>query len=193
MNYSDLQSRLLAILGRAPAAVVYEMVTADVNQRLRLQCMESKTTLAAVEEIALPADFLAVSSVYLDQSPRIALAPASSQGIHGAYQSSGTARNYAIEDGTMRVNPVPNQNIVLRYYAKLADLSGASDENDVLTKYPQIYIYGALYHHMRLIRNREAAADYVQDYQEAMKRAEASDARDAMSGGPMQILAGHTP
>lgn len=186
MNFITLKSRILALIGRAPNDLVYELVTADINNGLRLREMETETTLVEAAEITLPNDFLAVVGVYRDTDPRIALQPTDVQALNRSFWPSGTPTQYAIVDGKLLLNPAPDgsENIILRYYAKLADLSSDSDTNAILERFPGIYVYGALAHHSALIRDTTAAAVYEAQYQKLARAARATDA-DRYSGAPL--------
>lgn len=184
MNYGTLKSNILALIGRAPADVCYELTTADINQQMRLKVMESTTTLTAAASITLPTDFLGVVDAYLDTDPRRPLRPAMSGTLNRRYESSGTTCEYAIVDGAMLINPVGSDDIELRYYAKLANFSADGDENDVLTTYPSIYVYGVLSHHAALIRDSEALAVWFAAYEKAKAQARADDNKQRMGGIP---------
>lgn len=191
MNFGTLKSRILETIGRAPNAMVYDLVTADINQRMRLAVMEATTTLVEAASVSLPSGFLEVVSIYRDTNPRTALRPASPQTTNRTYITSGTPQTYAIVDdaGTKKLilNPAPNgsENIELRYYAALSDLSADSDENDVLTTYPAIYLYGALTHHALITRDVEKAQGWGAVYREAMEQAERDDTNRRYSGTPV--------
>lgn len=194
MNFAALKSRILALIGRAPNDVVYELVTADINNGLRLKEMETEVTLTEAAEITLPADFLAVVGVYRDTDPRVPLQPTDLQALHRSFMPSGTPTQYAIVDGKLILNPSPDgsEDIVLRYFARLADLSADGDTNDILTKFPGIYVYGALAHHSALIRDTAAAAVYEAQYQKSARAAKATDA-DRYSGAPLVPTVRVTP
>jgi hypothetical protein len=191
MNFGTLKSRILAVIGRAPADVCYELVTADINQQLRLSCMEATTTLTEAATVSLPSDFLQVVSVYRDTDPRYPLRPTTDQNVHRTYDTSGIPREYSIVDEsgtkTMVLNPSPSgsEDIVLRYYAKLSDLSADSDENDILTLYPSIYVYGALTHHSMLIRDMQGAQGWALAYEKAKKQAKQEDVGTRFGGTPL--------
>lgn len=186
MDFASLKARILALIGRAPNDVVYELVTADINAGLRLREMEETVTLTEAAEITLPADFLTVVSVYRDTDPRTTLQPTTPQALQRGFMPSGSPTHYALVDGKMVLSPSPDgtEDIVLRYIAKLADLSVDSDTNPILTKFPSIYVYGALAHHSALIRDAQAAAIYEAQYQKAARAAKATD-RDRYSGAPL--------
>lgn len=194
MTFAELKAAILAIIGRAPADVCYQMVTAEINASLRLTVMEQTATITEGASIALPADFLSVVSIYRDTDPRIPLRPTTAQGINNTHVTTGTPMEYAIVDGAMLLNPAPDgaEDIVLRYVAKLDDLSADSDTNPVLTKYPGIYVYGALAHHGALTRN-EAMGAWSSTYVEQVKLARAADGSDRYSGAPLMPSVRVTP
>lgn len=188
MNFGQLKAHLLSLIGRAPSDLCYELVTADINAALRIAVMEDTATLTEAASVALPADFLAVVSVYRDTAIRTPLSPTTAQAINNGHSTSGTPRQYAIVDGAMLLNPEPDgsEDIVLRYYAKQSDLSADGDTTPVLTKHPAIYVYGALAHHSVLTRNMEAASVWKAEFVQAMKGARAADSNDRYSGAPLE-------
>lgn len=195
MNFGTLKSRILALIGRAPADVVYELVTADINQELRLQVMESTTTLTEAASVTLPSDFLEVVDVYRNVTPRQALQPQTAQTLNRVYEPAGAPRFYAIVDGKMLLSPAPSgtEDIELRYYAKLTDLSADSDENDVLTTFPAIYLYGALAHHAALIRDTDNLPGWFAAYEKAKAQATGSDNKNRYGGTPVVPVVRTTP
>lgn len=191
MDFGTLKSRVLALIGRAPSDICYELVTADINQEVRLAAMEASTTLVESATITLPDDFLQVVSIYRDVNPRTILRPLTAQALQGAFQTSGIPQFYDIENGQLRLSPSPNgsENLILRYYAKLADLSGDDDTNAVLTSFPAIYVYGVLTHHAALIRDQEAAVIWLAGYEKAKQQARAADNRIRGGGAPIEPVA----
>ena len=186
MTFSTLKTDILGLIGREPAAVVYRLVTADINASLRLSIMQNTATLVEAASVALPSDFLEVIDLYRDTNPRVALAPSTTTGQNTRHNTSGVPQTYAIVDGALILNPEPNgsENLELRYYAKLADLVLNDDTNPVLEKYPGVYLYGALAHHATIIRDEKAAAMWKAAFGEQMRQARGSDAIAMASGGP---------
>lgn len=187
MNFGQLKSNILELIGRAPASVCYELVTADVNQEMRLHVMECSTTVTESAEVLLPDDFLEILSIYRNVNPRTILKPITPQQLHDVFQSSGTPAFYAIEDEQIRLAPSPNgsEDLVIRYYAKVDDLTVDADKNVVLTKYPSIYVYGVLAHHAALIRDQQSAAMWLAAYEKAKKQARADDQKYRYGGAPI--------
>ncbi len=199
MNFGTLKSRILAIIGRAPADVCYELVTADINQELRLAVMEKTTTLVEAASVTLPADFLEVVSIYRDVNPRTTLEPMTPQSMQRLHTTSGTPANYSIVDdaGTKKLlltpEPSGSENIELRYFASFADLSADGDENDILTTYPSVYVYGALTHHALLTQDMEKAQGWGLVYEKAKKQAKTDDIKNRLGGAPLRPVVASTP
>jgi hypothetical protein len=194
MDFGTLKSRILNVIGRAPTDVCYELVTADINRDMRLRCMEATVTLVEAASVTLPSNFLQVIDIYRDTDPRIALQPTTTTGTNALHMTSGIPRTYAIVDGALLLNPAPSgsENLKLRYYAKLADLAADGDTNDVLTIYPDVYVYGVLAHHAALIGDEKGLA-WESKYQVAFRRTRSSDAASRMGGAPLVPAVRVTP
>lgn len=193
-TFATLKSEILAIIGRAPADPVYQMVTQEINRDLRLLEMQSTQTVAEAATVTLASDFSEIVSVYRNSDPRMTLTPTSPHVIHGMYQTTGTPSHYAVVDGNLLLNrPGDGTNLIIRYYAELALLSANDDTNDVLTEYPDIYLYGSLYHHAALIGDQRINV-WAQAYEGAKSRAQKSDTKARHGAQPLHVQApGSTP
>lgn len=199
MNFGTLKSRILAVIGRAPADVCYELVTADINQELRLAVMETTTTLTEAASITLPSDFMEVVSIYRDVDPRTTLEPLPPQSMQRMHVASGIPAKYSIVDdaGTKKMlltpSPSGSESLELRYYASLTDLSADGDENDILTTYPSVYVYGVLTHHALLTQDLAKAEGWGRAYIEAKKQARGDDRKNRLGGAPLVPSVTSTP
>ena len=175
MNFLALKTRLETLLGRAPDAVCYELVTADINQELNLHQMEKTASLTEAAVVDLPADFLKAVSLYRDTDPRVALTPIPAEAYQRAYDVSGVPRRYAIENDRLLLTPTPSgsEGLVLRYIARVIDLAADTDTNAVLEAYPSVYVYGVLTHHALLNRNMEGLQGWAAAYEKAKGQAQA--------------------
>lgn len=181
---ATLQSEILALIGRAPADPVYQIVTDEINRDLRLLAMQTTQTVAEAATVALAAGFLEIDSVYRDADHRTTLTPVTPEVIHRTYETSGTPTRYAVVDGNLLLNrPGSGENLIIRYYAAVTELATSEDTNDVLTKHPEIYLYGALYHHALLIGDPRAQG-WQAAYEGAKRRATTSDVKIRMAGAP---------
>lgn len=191
MNFGELKSRLLAQIGRAPSDMCYELVTADVNNGLRVPEMLTSVALTEALTITLPTDFRAVDAIWVNKDVPYPLKPSTENAMKTYGSTQGLPRFYVIKDGEMLLDRVSggSETIELTYYANLADLAADTDFNDVLTKYPAIYIYGTLAHHSALTKDREAASGYFTLFNNAIDDANSAARRSRMSGSPMQVRA----
>lgn len=182
-TFGTLKSELLALLGRAPIDATYQMVTTDINRDLRIVEMEATGALTSTA-YALPAGFLEMIDAYTAGTPRNKLVPTTADTINDIYDSGGTtATHYAVTDSGLVLNNADTSDVLIRYYTAVTALSADGDTNVVLTKYPGVYLYGSLYHHSRLVRAAEAAAEYQADYAREMTLAGAAATRARMRGG----------
>lgn len=179
MTFAELKADLLAQIGRAPSAICYKLVTADINQNLRLHRMLAEVDLAS--PYTLPADFLEAQNVLVGDT---VLMPASEAVI--GRQNNPAASEFTVANNTL-VLDVAETTVKLKYYAKLDDLSADSDTNTVLTLNPAVYVYGVLAHHAALIRDPDALAVHMPAYQQFMASTQKEDNRKRMSGASIAI------
>lgn len=193
-SFSTLKAELLATLGRAPSDFVYQIVTQEINRDLRLLEMEATATATEAATVALPSDFSAMVNVYRDTTPRAVLTPTTAAAVSNEYQETGTPTKYAIANGEMLLNaPGTGEALNLRYSAEQPPLSGSDDTNVVLTEYPDVYVYGSLYHHALTLGDPRAAG-WQAAYEGAKARAQVSDNKNRAAGAPLHPTAqGVTP
>lgn len=196
-TFADLKTNVRnAFNDREPPAFVYTLVTAELNTRLRVLQMETEVDLAVSgESTALPADFLEVRHVYLDQVPRVELDLISEFSKSSTYRSSGEPRAYTIINGFILLNPVPDGSytVTMRYIAKLADLSADADTNTILTTFPQLYMYGALWQAAMWEGDGEAAVKYEQTFVSYLDRVNQREQRARYGGGPLKSYTASAP
>jgi hypothetical protein len=184
MNYTTLQANVADAMGRSDVpSYVYTLTTAAINRDLRLIDMESTTTLTTathpVDLSALSPAFHSVISLYAEVggSPRI-LRPVTEFGSHN-FISTGAPQYYTLRDGALWLDPVPDgtYTLYMTYNSALAALSAGADTNDVMSRYPDLYIYSALTHAAIWASDSEREASYGGAYVAAKKMAEKDDLR----------------
>jgi len=191
MDFGTLKTRISGLIGRAPADICYELATADINQELKTLGMETTATLTEAASIALPSGFREVVSVYRGTDPRTALTPTDTATLNRGLTSGSVPTRYAIVDGAMLLGPIPNgsEAIELRYYADLADLSADTDTNEILTRYPSVYVYGVLAHHAAGIKDETGLPMWFAAYEKAKNQARKDDRARRMGGLPATPVA----
>lgn len=194
MDFATLKSRLLSQIGRAPSDLCYELVTAEINESVRLSSMQAVTTFGATEAQDLPADYLEAVSVYVDYGgDRMALSALEPTQLDVHYRNGSAPQFYAVSDGVMRFSGGGGSGTIsLRYYQSQADLALDEDTNSILTDHPSIYTYGVLAHHAALTKDPEALSVWFPAYERAMGKARSADNAKRMGGllsGPMRRVA----
>lgn len=188
-TFGTLQTAVSAYLGRTlPSQAPYDMVTSDINASFRLKIMESTTTLTAAEEIdlsSLSPAFLAVESVYRDSTPQFALEVTSSAVIRNEFDSASVPSKFAIINDKMLLNGAGGaDSIEMNYFGKIADFSVSGDTNAILTTYPKIFLFGALYYHGALNGDPRASV-WEGEYNKAIAQTIATDQASRFSGSPL--------
>lgn len=177
MNFGTLKSRILDAIGRDPADICYELVTAEINEHVRIASMQTEVSFAPVAKHTLPADFLEAVSAYHDEGdyrrPMEALEPAA---YDASWITQSYPNRYSVSDGIMRINGTEGGGTVnLRYYQKQADLTADADTNSILTNHPAIYLYGVFAHHAAIIRDNTALSVHFPAYERAVSNARKAD------------------
>lgn len=147
-TYANLQASIASWLMRddLTAAIpdFIALAESDMNQKLRLRAM---LTTAEVDAAGgeLPADCLAVKSVYAETLGYLGFASVAETGEFNKSWRGGGAYWYGIDGNTLVVSPTQaSGTVALRYYARIPALSDANTSNHVLVASPGVYLYGSL-------------------------------------------------
>lgn len=209
-NYTTLQAAILSFNWNRDTGTVVDFIAlahTRINLGLRTPFMQKTATLTInADRIAAPTDMAAPVRLWIDDSYDTPLAPTSPERLAALRAAYGTDRPqyYAIEGDTTTgtenttegeyfvFSPDPGATTYtgkLLYLRRLAALSAGSDTNIVLTRFPNLYLYGAL---------DEAGAysddprSYGQRFEDLLSRINAQSISDGYSGGGLQPLSGYT-
>lgn len=157
INRTDLTDRIPEFIALAEA---------HFNRKLRVPEMENAaTSTLSAETLAHPTDFLAVRSMFLDESPRRELdyVPYGTLRTQYALTTPGEPEVYTSADGAFYFGPVPGTDYTLHivYWQKIPALSVSNTSNWLLASHPDVYLYGALSHAADYIREEAAFSKYV--------------------------------
>lgn len=180
-DYAALSAAAEEVAGRAMVSPAITLLTADLNNRLRVREMLKdfdQTTLA------IPADMLQVETLKVGGT------------VYGPATEPGQARGgmgfYSVNNGEFLFTPPETAPALTgRYYAALPVLAG-SESNAVLTRYPDVYLFGLLGFHGRLVRDDSAGA-WVQSYESAIRDAERANTKAIYGNTPMRPIVGRAP
>jgi hypothetical protein len=81
----------------------------------------------------------------------------------------------------------------IQYYADFTALSSTNQTNDVLTNFPTIYLFGALWALKKHVEAPQAAASYYQDFISAIRGANKKDWLGRYGPAPQMRVEGDTP
>lgn len=135
--------------------------------------------------VAQPDDFVELVSVQLN-SPETLLDIVSQRTLdgHGARHLGRVAR-IAVSGTNFRVKDDPaGATATLRYYRKLATPAGAT-ANDILARYPDVYLYGCLIEAAIFTQDEIAAQRYLQLYNASVSGLNARTQRITASAAPV--------
>lgn len=154
-TYAELQTAIAVWMGRpgdtkiatyAPDFIA--MFEASFRARYRLRRMLTIASLTVnAATVSLPFDFLEVRNISHDTSPAEDMQQVGLDWMATQFDatSSGRPKFYNVGGSTIRFAPTPNGSFAatLDYYA-FAALSGSNTTNWLLTRYPHVYLRGAL-------------------------------------------------
>lgn len=139
------------------------------------------------ETVPYPADFRAVSRLFINADWNNPLNPTSIEGrVKMAVSNpNGRPQVFAIEGTSLAFGPIPDATYTgkLLYYRNLTLPASGADTNALLQKHPFAYLYGALAEYARFDRQDEEIALYEPLFGQEMAAIQVAEQLDAMAGG----------
>jgi hypothetical protein len=161
----------------------------EICRKLRAPVLYARSDVTVSAETAsAPTGFLAAKRFYLDTSPRVELRVASSETVIDMTSRFGTGTypsHFAVEGtDTLAFAPLFSTSSTgkLLYYKAPTTLSADADTNVVLTKYPFLYLYGALEALFRYQEDDNNADRYGALFGALLSDINGKEAADALSG-----------
>lgn len=192
-NYSTLQSAIGDYLNRADLTsqipMFIQFVEADLNTRLRSREMVVRATTTNDEEfVELPPDFLQALNlqivggktplryVTLDEADQIKAAQIYTQVIA-----------YTLVDDAIELVPAPADNVQIEmvYYQCIPALSDTNTTNWLLSKSPDVYLYGALVHAAPFLMDDQRINTFASFYTQRVEALNLDSDRAVHSGSPL--------
>lgn len=154
LNRTDLAADVTQFTpGTIEGAVKRAITKAELRivRRLRTKEFETSTTLttiAATETSTVPTDFIMAKALIIQGNPNVVLAQKDLTSLINDHPTTaaGTPTSYATFGTSFYFRPVPDsvKSIKTFYYAKPTALSATNTSNTLLTKYPDLLLYGSL-------------------------------------------------
>lgn len=174
-TYSQLQEQIKNWLHRkdlvARIPLFIALAEAKINRMAHVQAMQKEAVLVlepGARSVALPASFMSPIAAWLEgDAPRMELTPRTPEDMPVTTQR-GTPAYWCIDGADLAVQcPVDvRRRVTLRYRGGFA-LSPTSPSNLLLTKYPDLYLYGALLQAAQYIRDQESMNLWMVLYKQA--------------------------
>ena len=161
----------------------------EICRKLRAPVLYSRATLTVnAETIAAPTGFLAVKRFYLDDSPRRILQLKDSGELIDMTVNLAPADHptaFAVE-GTSTLAFAPlfagSFSAELLFYQAPTPLVNPGDTNVVLTKYPFLYLFGALEALFRVLEDDDNCDRYGGQFGALLQSINDEEAKDALRG-----------
>lgn len=169
------------------------MFEARMNRVLRHPEMEEvvSATLSSGNN-DLPADFLAMRTIYRDTQELKAMTPSAIIRDYGT--AAGQSVAYTILGSNprkIRLGPQPASDtpITMVYYKKLVGVNEENADNWLLNEHPDLYLFGTLLMAEAYLANDERIPVWKQAYDEALAELDRSAQNDRYGGGPLTASA----
>jgi hypothetical protein len=191
-NYTTLQSAIADYLNRqdltSQIPMFIQLAESDMNSRLRCREMIKRATAESDEEyVELPADWLeAINMQIVDgQSPLryVTLDEADRIKKEQVYNS---VHFYSLMDGAIELIPAPADSVEIEmvYYAKLPALA-TNSTNWLLSKAPDVYLYGALSHAATFLMDDQRLPTFSTIYLQRVETLNGESQKSLHSGSPL--------
>ena len=192
-DYSTLQSTIADYLNRSDLSsqiqTFIQFAEADLNTRLRCREMIVRSEVTSNQEyIDLPSDWLEGINVHIaDGTSPLRYVTLDEADRVNKQQTFTKPMFYSIMDGAMQIVPPQSADIdlVMVYYSKIPALSDAVTTNWLLTKAPDVYLYGALSHSAPFLMDDARMATFGQVYLARVQSLIDEASKSLHSGSPL--------
>jgi hypothetical protein len=165
-----------------------------LNRMLRLAEQETRAVASiSTDYIGLPADFAALRDIQINSSSVWSLQYKSPSEINDiSNRGAGEPHYYTIIDEQIQVAPSPDGSypIEIVYFAKIPALSGTNTTNWLLTKAPDLYLFGSLVEARSFLVNDERAAFWDARFKQALAEVQGLDQAYKLGASPLQMTLG---
>lgn len=194
-TYAELQTAVANWLDRDDLETrVTEFITlaeADIFDDLRIREMQTRADVTIDDEfVTIPTGFVEAVRFHIDASPIHLLEYRDPQQLNmWTSGTSGRPDFYTIIGTEFQFDRTGSSSYTgkLVYYKKPTSLSDSNTSNDVLSNYPNIYLYGALVHSEPFIGNDARMQTWKLMYTSAVKKANRMAEKALYGGSQLQM------
>lgn len=169
------------------------LAEARINRALRVAEMEKTGTVNLTNGAAtLPTDFLEMRRVVGPSGQVLHLVPPELASTAFPTNVAGWSRYYSIVGNAITSYPAGTGDLTLTYYGAIPALTVGSPTNWLLTKAPDLYLYGALIESVPFQMDDQRLPTWTSMFQAALADVQRSDKGKRWAGGRMRV-SGPTP
>lgn len=197
-TYTNLQTAISNFLARDDlAAQIPDFITmaeARMSRELETRSQEKRATASTVggnEYLSLPTDLREVREVKLNTTPLTVLSYYSPVALDEKFASGGQGKplGYSIIGDEIKLRPVPDTTYSLEivYIGTINALSATNATNNILSRSPDAYLYGALAEAYAYLLDEQRAAQYLQRFNLAIDEIRRDEQRAHYGTGSLQM------
>jgi hypothetical protein len=192
-NYTTLQSTIADYLNRADLTAqiptFIQFAEADMNTRLRTREMIIRAEAQSSNEyVQLPADWLEAINLHIvDGAQPLRFVTLDEADYINKQQFFTNVAAYSLMNGAIELIPPPGADIDIEmvYYGKITPLSEVVSTNWLLTKAPDVYLYGALMHAQPFLMDDQRMPVFAAIYNSRIEALNEESMKSTHSGSPL--------
>lgn len=201
-TYANLKTAIADFVDLAEADLALDdfidMTESDLNKRLRVPEMVTRATATASTSsrfLAVPTGYLQMLKLRIDSTiPHLIeyVAPAQLETFY--VNAQGKPGYFTVVGDEMEFNRSFDSAYTLQmhYYKTIAALSGSNTTNDILTNYPELYLYGCLVHSAPYLQEDQRISTWASLYENGIAEANKMAKDDQHNAGPMVMRHDYT-
>ena len=201
-TYANLKTEIANYLNRTDLTsyldTFIDLAESRMARDLRVREMESVdtsiTTVAGTQSYDLPTGYLEMRYVTWQSNPYTFLAymtPPDFFRVYNAGEGSGSPSYYTIVGSKIYLGKQPDAANVLElgFFKRPTALSSSNTTNDILTYFPDLYLYASLAESEPFLMNDERLPVWAGLYKEGVNSANNSASQGRTSGSPLNMSA----
>ena len=186
-NYAALQTAIASWLNRTDlTAAIKDFITlneAECNDRLRTSDQVTRATATFNEEYEnQPTDCVQIRSLHLDSTnpnERLQYLTPEQFNARNDNLDTGKPQYFTVIGSIIRLLPIPDTDYTgeMVYYASIPALSDSATTNWLLTRAPDVYLYGSLKHSASYLLDDGRKQMWEAEFRTAIERLNNADER----------------
>ena len=199
-TYSNLKTTIASYLNREDLTAYLgdfiSLAESRLNRELRVREMvnidTSTNTVAGTQSYDLPTGYIEATTVIFQSDPFTTLRFMANSDFYNRYnesESSGTPQYFTVVGTKILLGMQPDSATTLQinYYKKLTALSDSNATNDILTNYPELYLYASLAESSPFLMQDERLQVWAGLYKEALSLSNLASSKGSTTSSPLQM------